>query len=253
MSNDEHMMEIFMKLHEGLPRQGPGSDDMTRRALAEIKPNLPAQPQVLDVGCGPGKQTLVLAQALDGHVTAVDVFPVFLDQLNASASAAGLADRITTRVADMTDMPFDAQQFDVIWAEGSAYIMGIGNALQNWAKFLKPSGYLVFSHLVWLQDEPPAEAVQFWDEEYPDITDIASNISVITSSGYRVLTHFTLPDAAWWDEYYTPLSAKHPVMREHYAADTEAQAVLDMSAREIAVRRKFAATYGYEFFITQLA
>ena len=64
-------IELFWRLHEGLPKQGPGSDATTRRALALARP-IPSEPRMLDFGCGPGRQTLVLAQDLGGHVTAIN-------------------------------------------------------------------------------------------------------------------------------------------------------------------------------------
>ena len=54
-------MEVFWKLHVGLAKQGPGSDESTRRALALV-PELPLAPKILDLGCGPGRQSLVLVR-----------------------------------------------------------------------------------------------------------------------------------------------------------------------------------------------
>ena len=59
-------------MQRGLPRQGIGSDEETLRALA-LCMGLPAPPVILDVGCGPGVQTMTLARATGGRVTAVDL------------------------------------------------------------------------------------------------------------------------------------------------------------------------------------
>ena len=48
-------------LHQGLPREGPGDDGCTREALRRL-PELRPEAVVLDLGCGPGGQTLVLAK-----------------------------------------------------------------------------------------------------------------------------------------------------------------------------------------------
>jgi cyclopropane fatty-acyl-phospholipid synthase-like methyltransferase len=92
--------EAFFRLYEGLPRQGPGSDACTREALRRLPP-LPAQPRVVDLGCGAGRQTLVLAEALGTRVLAVDLHRPFLDQLEGAAREHGLAHRVETRCADM--------------------------------------------------------------------------------------------------------------------------------------------------------
>ena len=54
-------MEYFFELFGDLPRQGPGCGEATLRALELLK-DLPPQPKVLDIGCGSGMQTLILAR-----------------------------------------------------------------------------------------------------------------------------------------------------------------------------------------------
>jgi hypothetical protein len=54
----------------------------------------------------------------------------------------------------MTEMPFTQGSFDLIWAEASAYIMGVEQALEQWRPYLSDEGYLVISDLVWLSKNP---------------------------------------------------------------------------------------------------
>jgi len=54
--------DLFRELTEGLPRQGPGSSEATLRALRMVD-GLSSRPRILDVGCGPGAQTIDLARA----------------------------------------------------------------------------------------------------------------------------------------------------------------------------------------------
>ena len=131
--------DIFMDIQRGLPRQGPGNDAATRRAITYCKDLRPG-PSVLDIGCGPGRQSLVLADALDTCVTAVDIHQEYLDELVYRSTEAGLGDRITPMLADMAALAFEADRFDLIWAEGSAYIMGVENALKTWKRLLKSRG-----------------------------------------------------------------------------------------------------------------
>lgn len=65
--------EAFWKIHEGLPRQAPGSDVTTQTLY-----NLAGKPKgkALDIGCGPGRSALVLAKH-GMHVTAVDTYQLF--------------------------------------------------------------------------------------------------------------------------------------------------------------------------------
>ena len=252
MDGDARLFEIFLDVQSGLPRQGPGCDDGTRRALALCR-GLPDRPAVLDVGCGPGMQTLVLAEALNGVVTAVDLSPAYLDQLRDRVEAAGLAARIEILAGDMTALPFPAQRFDLIWSEGAAYVMGFAQALAAWRPLLKPGGCLAVSELVWLEADPPSEAATFFGDEYPAMTDIETNLNNLRACGYEPLGHFTLPDDAWWRHYYTPLEAKLPDLTEKYAGDEEGLGVIDATRREIEMRRRFGQCYGYAFFVARNA
>ena len=47
------LMEVFFEVQRGLPRQGPGSNGSTIKAL-ELCSELPDNPTVLDIGCGNG-------------------------------------------------------------------------------------------------------------------------------------------------------------------------------------------------------
>lgn len=245
-------MEIFLDTQRGLPRQGPGNDASTLKALA-LCADLPPAPDVLDIGCGPGAQTMALAGALDGSITAVDVYEEYLDELRARSTAAGLGGRIGIERADMMRLPFAPASFDLVWAEGAAYIMGFERAFAAWRPMLRPGGYVAVTELTWLTADQPPEVAAFHRSAYPQMTDIETNLASIRVAGYNVVAHFVLPEAAWWDDYYTPLEAKLPALRETYAGDAAALAIVGSSESEIAMRRRHAAAYGYVFYIARTA
>ena len=151
--------------------------------------------------------------------------------------------------ADMRKLPFPPESFDVVWSEGAAYIMGIEKALANWKQVLKPNGSIAVSELVWLHPDPPIEVHEFFTDEYPAMTDTVTIMNTFRDCGYDLLGHFTLPDVAWWQHYYAPLEAKLPLLSDRYAGDEAALSVIEMTRREIDIRRRFGAWYGYEFFV----
>lgn len=256
MNDVARLFEIFLDIQRGLPRQGPGCTEATREALT-LCGALPDGLGVLDVGCGPGLQTMTLAEALGGAlgrpIAALDKYGEYLTQLKASCAARGLASRIAPLQGDMEALPFAEESFDLIWAEGSAYIMGFAEAFSAWRPLLRPGGCIAATELTWLVAEPPEEAARFFAEEYPAMTDVETNLASLRAAGYEGLGHFTLPEAAWWTDYYAPLEAKLPALRARYAEDAAARDVLAASAREIAMRRRYPDSYGYVFFVGRRA
>ncbi len=164
-----------------------------------------------------------------------------------------LEERIEIVDGDMHKLPFPENSFDLVWAEGAAYIMGFHKALVSWRKLLKQDGYVAVSELVWLRADPPLELAQFFSEGYPAITDIETNSATIRDSGYEAIGHFTLPDSDWWTNYYTPLEDKMPSLLRTYADDAPALEVVKTTEAEIEMRRRYAQFYGYEFFVARAA
>ncbi|HEY9033809.1 MAG TPA: class I SAM-dependent methyltransferase, partial [Pseudomonadales bacterium] len=114
-------LQLLVDLHRPAQRQGPGSDATTRQALAMTGLDRCRPLQIADIGCGTGAASLLLAEALDAQITAVDFLPEFLTELTIRAQAAGLADRISTLPASMDALPFADQSLDMIWSEGAVY------------------------------------------------------------------------------------------------------------------------------------
>jgi SAM-dependent methyltransferase len=238
--------EALFRLFEGLPRQGPGSDDCTREALRRLG-ELPAAPRVLDLGCGSGRSALVLAEALRAKVIAVDNHQLFLDQLRTAARERGLEELIEARCADMATPGVPAGSVDLLWSEGAVYFLGFEAGLRLWRPLLTPGGCLAASECSWLRADPPAEAAAYFREGYPGMAGIEENIARARAAGFEVIDHFTLPPDAWWDEYYTPLEQR--MARLAPAADPELAAVIDETRREIELYRRYGASYGYVFYL----
>ena len=239
--------ESFFKLHNGdIPREGPGSDEATRKAIRRL-PALPASPRVLDIGCGPGKQTLVLARELGVPIVAVDFFDHFLDALRRSVKAAGLEHLITVRQQDMGALTDPPDSVDLIWCEGAIFILGFAEGLKRWRPLLRDGGLVVASEATWFVDEPPSEIRAFWEAAYPSIADVAENVRRAEEAGYEVFDHFPLPREDWWNEYFAPLKERTVQLRPD--ADERLIAILDQNDHEIDMWERYGDCYGYTFFL----
>jgi SAM-dependent methyltransferase len=242
--------ELFHELYVGLPRQGPGNRACAERALA-LCGELPESPRVLDLGCGVGGQTLQLAALTSGTIVALDALAPAVERLRAAVAERGLAERVQPMVGDMADPGLPPGSFDLVWSEGALYSIGLEPALRECHRLLRPGGRLAFTDAVWRQAEPPAEVKAGFDADYPGMGWLADDLASLGRCGFALLGHFTLPDAAWWDDFYTPMLARVEEMRRRYHGDEEAAAILDALAREPELHRQHSRFYAYEFFVAR--
>jgi ubiquinone/menaquinone biosynthesis C-methylase UbiE len=245
-------MDIFLELHHDLPREAPGDNSSTYKAFSLLT-DLPPRPLLLDIGCGPGEQTLTLAKATEGHIVAVDTYRPFLERLGRNAQEAQVHYKISPIKTSMFALPFGEQTFDVIWSEGAVYIVGFTEGLRAWRRFLKPRGYVAVSELAWLRSHPPAEAVTFWEVAYPAMRTREENSEIIRGAGYCHVGHFVLPAESWWKNYYSPLETRIASLREKYPGDVEANQQLAEAQQEIDLYRQYSDWYGYVFYVMQKA
>ncbi|POX43089.1 transferase [Streptomyces sp. Ru73] len=242
--SSDALTEAFFALHHGLPRQGPGSAATTRRLFRRAGP-LPAHPRVLDVGCGPGRSALLLAAETGAHVTCVDLHRPFLDELTAAAARRGLGALITAVRCSMDRLPFPDHAFDLVWSEGSAYVMGFEAALRSWRRLVAPGGALVVTEPEWSVPDPSPRAPAFWNAAYP-LRTAAGNTALAEAAGYRVDARLPQPDGDWWAEYYDPLA-------ERIAAADLARPGMDRAVaaarEEIALRRDHGGEYQYTAYV----
>ena len=242
---------LFFELFSGLPRQGPGTTASTRRALGLV-PDVGPRTRVLDIGCGTGAQTLVLAHSSPSHIVAIDNHPPFIDALNGEARRLRLTDRLEARVADMRSLDFADRSFDLIWCEGAIYNVGVEAGLRDWRRLLRRNGHVALTEVCWRKPEPPAECAAFWNREYPAIRDTAALLEAVEACGYETVGRFPLPASAWWDDYYRPLQDNVTAFRKRHRDAPDAQEVADQCQHEMDIWHAYSEFYGYEFLVLRV-
>jgi len=242
--------DMFLEVYTSLPRQGPGSRACAARAFG-LCHDLPASPAILDLGCGVGGQTLQLAEMTPGSILAVDSSPSSIERLRATLAERGLSQRVGAIVGDMADLDLRPESFDLIWSEGALYSIGLVKALRVCHGLLRPGGYLAFTDAVWRKEDPPPEVRTLFDLDYPSMGGLDDDLAAIRDCGFERVGHFTLPDEAWWDDFYTPMEARIVELRDQYASDAEALAMLDQIAEEPEMHRRHSDCYAYEFFVVR--
>lgn len=231
-----------------LDRQGPGSPEETIRALSFIQ-NLTSKSKIADLGCGTGVQTMVLAQNTEAAITALDLYPGSIDKLNVAAEKLGLNNRVKGIVGSMDQLPFQQDEFDLIWSEGAIGNIGFEKGLKHWRDFLKKDGYVAITYESWFTDERPAEIEKWWTDAVPEIGTIAHNISILQKTGYLPVAAFTLPESCWIDNYFIPQKARQEEFLRKHAGNKTAEDLITFLRHEADLYSKYKQYYGYVFYI----
>ena len=241
-------LTLLADLHKAGLRQGPGSPDVTRRAmvLAGLDGSRPLE--IADIGCGTGGASLELARMLDARITAVDFLPSFLDVLRQRAQAQGLG-RIMTLEASMDALPFTDASFDVIWSEGAVYNMGFEAGIAAWKRFLKPGGKLVLSEITWTTAARPQTITDYWTAQYPEIDTASAKLAVLERHGYRPEGYFLLPFCCWQEHYYGPLRERFPAFLDRHGHSPQAAAIVAAEEEEMALYQRYGQFYSYGMYV----
>jgi ubiquinone/menaquinone biosynthesis C-methylase UbiE len=120
-----------------------------RTALALLEHvSLPPQPRCLEIGCGQGVVTRLLAERYGAQVVASDYDPAQVAL--ARERLAGLDGPVEFRVADARAMPFGDAEFDAVFSFGVLHHIPDGwrDAVAGIARVLKPGGWYVFTDLL---------------------------------------------------------------------------------------------------------
>ena len=246
VSIDDVMYEIFRPLPQG----APGNDASTLRALDAV-PCRDTLRRVLDLGAGHGRTTFALARALpDARITAVEIHEPFVERIAERARTSGLAHHVHAMCGDMAEIDVAAGSVDLIWAEGSIYVVGMERAFVMWRSWLRPGGCLAFSDFVRWTGGLSNEARAFWAVEHPDMASEAAIRSRAEAAGYRLVRSFRMSMDAH-EAYYVPLEARMAELAG--SADAEMLKVHEDIRTEIDVVRRYRDEAGYTFFVLQRA
>lgn len=242
--SDLDLIELFFG---GMEKAGPGGNADTLQVLDR----LPVKDfrLVVDAGCGPGRQTVALAKAIGTVIHAVDLHEPFLNDLALRAKESGLEHLVQPHCMDMNDIPATFREIDLLWAEGSAYSIGFGNALKRWAPSIAAGGFLAVSELSWISEQIPERVSSFFQSGYPDMKSIDRNIELCRNAGYSLLGTHTVPRETWIKGYYDILGPRAKALEDH--ADASVREFAAETLEEIDIFEISQDCYGYVFFLLQ--
>lgn len=121
---------------------------------------------VLDVGCGVGVTACWLARRYGCRVVGVDILPRMVARSQERARREKVADRVEFMVADAQDLPFVDNLFDAVLTESvTAFPADKQKAVNEYARVIKPGGYVGLNETAWLKVPPPPEVAAWAAQE----------------------------------------------------------------------------------------
>jgi SAM-dependent methyltransferase len=207
----------------GIPEYlAPLTGDLLRLAVRGLA--LPARPRVLDLCCGHGSASRLLATEFEAVCTGVDLSESLLRIARERALDAGLQDRLEFLCADARHLEFPNGSFDlVLGLGGTLSYIGRPEGLERIRQLLKPGGSLLLSDLVYLESPAPEAVVRVLRESLPGdpvrglqlepavrgvfeegiyrFENERSYRELLLSMGYEVRFAFLVPESGW-DAYY---------------------------------------------------
>jgi ubiquinone/menaquinone biosynthesis C-methylase UbiE len=108
--------------------------------------------RVLDVGCGPGTDTLALAQLVggSGQVVGVDYDEEMIVEADKAAAEANVGPNVKHAQADASALPFESGTFDSCRSERLfQHLRHPGEALSEMVRVTKPGGRIVVLDTDW--------------------------------------------------------------------------------------------------------
>ena len=247
-SIQEFDFKLICEYFSGMERQGPGSPEVTIKALSFID-NLTNESKIADIGCGTGGQTMVLAKHTSGHITGVDLFADFIDIFNVNSQKSNLQDRVKGVVCSMENLSFQNEELDLIWSEGAIYNIGFERGVNEWHKLLKAGGYIAVSEASWFTEKRPVEIDTFWKDAYPEIGIISDKVKQMQKAGYVPVATFVLPENCWTEHFYIPQVSAQEKYLKKYAGNKAAEELVKNQRHEAELYNKYKEFYGYVFYI----
>ena len=102
--------------------------------------------EVLNVGCGIGISCAYVARKYGCHVVGVDISEQMIEWSRKRTHQAGVEDKVEFRVADILDLPFEADRFDVVMVESViAFVNDKARAIRECVRVTRPGGHVALN------------------------------------------------------------------------------------------------------------
>jgi arsenite methyltransferase len=118
--------------------------------------NIETAREVLNVGCGIGISSAYIARKHGCHVVGVDISEKMIEWSRKRAYEERVADRVEFRVANVLELPFEADRFDAVIAESViGFVDDKARAIRECRRVTRPGGYVALNESFFTEAPTP--------------------------------------------------------------------------------------------------
>jgi len=142
--------------------------------------------QVLNIGCGIGVGPAYIARKHGCRVMGVDISEKMIEWSRRRARGERVEDKVEFRTADVLDLPFQADQFDVVICESVLiFVEDKSRAIRECVRVTKPGGYVGLNEGCWTRPPSPEMVAQVKDAIGPFIPTVETWQALWEASGLQ--------------------------------------------------------------------
>ena len=136
----------------GIGSSHPGGFPATQQNLDALQ--VSQEDFVLDAGCGSGLTACYLAKTRGCKIIGIDLNAQMVEKACQRAVNEGVSHLVEFRVADVYQLPFDDNCFDLVLAESITVFLNKVNVYQEFSRVLKPEGRVGDLEMVLMKELP---------------------------------------------------------------------------------------------------
>ncbi len=168
----------------------PGGDDEVRRVVHGIDLS---SARVLDLGCGLGGATRVLAGDLNAaHVIAVDIDRGNLEETRRAVAGTPFEDRVSLKLSEPGPLPLEDGSIDVVFCTAVAcHIEDKAGFFADVLRVLKPGGFFTGADWMRSTDNQPSEDYLAFERDMRDaglifyFVSVAAHTNAFEAAGFE--------------------------------------------------------------------
>ncbi|MGA9348862.1 MAG: class I SAM-dependent methyltransferase [Anaerolineae bacterium] len=142
--------------------------------------------EVLNVGCGIGVGSAYIAKKYGCHVVGMDISEKMIEWSRRRAREDRVEAKVEFRTADVLDLAFEADRFDVVFAESVLlFVEDKARAIRECVRVTKPGGYVGLNEGFWIKQPSPELVTRVKDAIGPFISTLETWQALWEASGLQ--------------------------------------------------------------------